>query len=116
MIQGQFGPAAWIGIALSIYILVMTFLLLLADQAMRRISEIRHEPISPISGLRVAKILVAIPIAQLVTGLALISSLLAKKVEWRGITYQIHGPWNIHLTEYHPYHSPQQSCSNNTSV
>jgi hypothetical protein len=29
--------------------------------------------------------------------------MLTQQIEWRGITYQVKGPWDIKLLEYLPY-------------
>lgn len=47
--------------------------------------------------------LIAIPLTQLVYGLAILSSISTSTITWRGITYKISDKGNINLVAYHPY-------------
>ena len=47
--------------------------------------------------------LIAIPWTQVVYLVALISALLVRRVEWRGVVYRIDGPTRIRLLEYRPF-------------
>jgi hypothetical protein len=57
----------------------------------------------------------AIPLAHVVYLACLVSAALLRKVDWRGITYEFQGPWDVRLLEYRPYEpadrSPDRSAS-----
>lgn len=64
---------------------------------------IRQEILPQYSAHAILKLILAIPLTQLVCAIALWQTMLTKQIEWRGITYQINGPWNIKLLDYFPY-------------
>jgi cellulose synthase/poly-beta-1,6-N-acetylglucosamine synthase-like glycosyltransferase len=116
LITSNFDTAIWIvGGAVS-YILGMALLLVLGEQGVRRVLRARGEPTESFSVLMMAKILLAIPLTQLVYAVTTIAAILAQSVEWRGITYQIKDAWNIRLTEYYPYQHSNKSLDTNVSL
>ena len=44
---------------------------------------------------------------------SLIKCLMLKRVEWRGIEYQVEGPWHITMQRYQPYSTMQESPTEN---
>ncbi|HEY9767167.1 MAG TPA: hypothetical protein V6C71_01510 [Coleofasciculaceae cyanobacterium] len=63
----------------------------------------RQEVLPQMSAIALGKLMLAIPATQLVLASALWQTMLTRQVEWRGITYQIKGLWDIKLLEYFPY-------------
>jgi hypothetical protein len=114
--SGNIGTAIGIAGGFACYILAMALQLVLVEQAVRRVVRARGESTTRFSALMMAKILVAIPLTQLVYAVTVVSAILMRKVEWRGIMYQIKGPWNIRLIEYRPYQLSSQSVGSNVSV
>jgi cellulose synthase/poly-beta-1,6-N-acetylglucosamine synthase-like glycosyltransferase len=106
LVSGNFGAAALVGGGFIGYILAMGLILAFLEQGVRRVGGARGEPTTRFSTLVIAKMLVAIPLTQLVCAVAMISAILARSVEWRGITYQIKGAWNVQLIDYRPFSSP----------
>ena len=39
-----------------------------------------------------------------------------RRVAWRGVTYQIDGPWDIRMLDYRPYEQPSPSAESNLSL
>ncbi|WP_227789371.1 MULTISPECIES: glycosyltransferase family 2 protein [unclassified Nodularia (in: cyanobacteria)] len=116
LINSNFDTAILIvGGAVS-YILGMALLLALGEQGVRRVLRDRGEPTESYSVLMMAKILIAIPLTQLVYAVTTISAILAQSVEWRGITYQIKDAWNIRLTKYYPYQNSNKPLDTNVSL
>ena len=37
------------------------------------------------------------------------SAAIMREIEWRGITYDVTGPWNVRLLKYRPYDLPMES-------
>lgn len=49
------------------------------------------------------KLVFALPLTCLVQLGCLVSALRVRRVNWRGVTYHIHGPGKLHLLEYRPF-------------
>ncbi len=114
--SGKIDSAIKIGGGFACYVLVMVVQLVLVEQVVRRVIRGQGELTTQFSALMMLKILVAIPLTQFVYGVTVVSAMLMRKVEWRGITYQIKGPWNIRLIEYQPYQFSGQSVGVNISL
>lgn len=58
------------------------------------------------------KVVLATPLTAFVYCSCLLKTLVAKRIQWRGIEYDIHGPWRIELVEYRPYQPASQQAEN----
>jgi cellulose synthase/poly-beta-1,6-N-acetylglucosamine synthase-like glycosyltransferase len=114
--RSNFTAAAWVGSGIVGYILAMAVLLILAEQAVRRVIRANGQKTQNFSFPVIAKILLAIPLMQLVVTLAGLSTMLKRKVEWRGVIYQIKDPYNIQLIEHHPSQVSLSSFDSKTSI
>lgn len=56
-----------------------------------------------------------LPLTQFVYGSATIAALFARKLTWRGIDYEVNGPFNIRMVEYKPYR-PLESENTQSSL
>jgi cellulose synthase/poly-beta-1,6-N-acetylglucosamine synthase-like glycosyltransferase len=74
------------------------------------------QSITPFSLATLLQIMAAIPLMQFIYPIALYSVMLMRNVNWRGVRYEVHGPWDIRLVEYQPYRSIPQLANVNTSV
>ena len=99
----QLAAAAWVGGALLVQFVSVAAILLLLERATRRIVRWRDEDMDWLTSIALWKMLIAIPLTQFVFTVALLKAAVMRQVEWRGVTYKIHGPWNIHLVEYRPF-------------
>jgi cellulose synthase/poly-beta-1,6-N-acetylglucosamine synthase-like glycosyltransferase len=116
LITSNFNTAILIACGAVSYILAMALLLVLGEQGVWRMLRARGELTESFSIMMMAKILLAIPLTQLVYAVTTIAAILAKSVEWRGITYQIKDAWNIRLTNYYPYQHSNKSLDTNISL
>lgn len=116
LVRGNCDTAIWVAGELVSYILAMGLALAFVEQGVRRVVRMRGEQTAPFSALLIAEILVAILLTHLAYAAAMLSAILAKSVEWRGITYQIKGPWNVQLTEYRPYQISNETVGTNASL
>jgi glycosyltransferase involved in cell wall biosynthesis len=61
------------------------------------------------------KLMLAAPLTQIMYLAALLSASFLRKVDWRGIRYELYGPTTVRLTQYQPYHpdiaSPKRAAS-----
>ena len=101
--QGQWMSAIVLGISFVAYLTLLLVLINVWQQAVREKLTLRHESLPNLSPVTFLKFIVAVPLTQLVCAIALWQAMLTQQVEWRGITYQVKGPWDIKLLEYFPY-------------
>jgi cellulose synthase/poly-beta-1,6-N-acetylglucosamine synthase-like glycosyltransferase len=116
LVSGNIAAAGWVGGGCVGYILAMALLLALLEQGVRRVAGEYGEPTKSFSFQFITKILLAIPLAQLVSALATVLALLTRNVEWRGVVYQIKDPYNVQLLEYHPYQISLQPLDHKASI
>lgn len=116
LLSGEWNIAGLSFSCFSIYTLGLLFLMLALEQGVQQVIRKHGEPMTKLSALTVAKMLIAIPLTQWVYGLAMVLSLGMRKVNWRGVTYRIKSPWNIRLVEYRPYQLLDQPHDNKVSI
>ena len=76
--------------------------LVILDRAARRIAEANGQPI-PQSSLGLwFRIFLAIPLAQVISSLAVVASARLTRVQWSGIEYEIRGSDDIRRLNYYP--------------
>lgn len=88
---------------LWLYGLSLFFSLLPMVRIMRQIASRRGQPSRWIAGWGFLKCAAVMPLTQVVYPAALAAATFAKSTDWRGIRYQIDGPWQIRMLEYLPY-------------
>jgi cellulose synthase/poly-beta-1,6-N-acetylglucosamine synthase-like glycosyltransferase len=103
VLTGEWNVAALSFGYFGIYTLGLLFMMLALEQGVQQVIRKHGEPMTKLSALTVVKMLIAIPLTQWVYGIAMVLSLGMRRVNWRGISYQIKGPWGIRLVEYRPY-------------
>ena len=103
MLTGHWQGAAWAGGGLACYQIAMLLFLAPMEVGVRRVVGARGEPTNWLAATTAAKLLPAVPLTQTIYSVVLISAILVRRVEWRGVSYQIDGPWEIRLIEYAPY-------------
>lgn len=103
VVSGNHPALAWTAAALGCYFAPMPILIGLMEQSVRRIARARGETTDWLTLRGVLRTLPAILLTQVVYAAAMISVLFLRSVDWRGVRYQVHGPWHVHLVEYHPY-------------
>jgi glycosyltransferase involved in cell wall biosynthesis len=82
------------------------------DGALRGMARVRGETLPRLPW----KTILAVPLMQLVSLAALLSAAFARRVEWRGATYELLGPMKLHLVEYRPYRAQAEDQGSRTSV
>lgn len=92
---------AWSAAGMLGYFTIMTALYFWVEECVLRVVAARHEPTHRLG----VRSFWAVPLTQFVQGLSLFSAMFTRKVQWRGVTYRINGPWDVELLEYRPYHA-----------
>ena len=111
---GNGWAAGWLAATLAGYLAAMVALLAVLEYSVRRGLRLRAEPLCRFDFTRLLRIVVAIPLTQIVYAGVLLSVLRVRRVEWRGAHYEIGGPWNVRLLEYRPYRAqtlPEQALN-----
>jgi hypothetical protein len=90
-----------------LYALGLLFLLWPLERSARRLVASRGEKTKWMSPLFWIYFICAGPLLQLLYPTAVASTVLMRRVDWRGVEYRIDDAWNIRLLEYRPYASSQ---------
>ncbi len=113
---GDARAMAFSGGALLGYEFSVVFLLSLMECSVRPILDGQGKQIRHRSRMGWLKIFAAVPLAQIVSGGALLSAQMLRKVDWRGIAYRIRGPYHVRLVGYRPYVPGPESENQNHSL
>jgi cellulose synthase/poly-beta-1,6-N-acetylglucosamine synthase-like glycosyltransferase len=93
LVSARWTGALWTGAGLTILILVNLFLFALIDSKihtiLRKRGQTKESWFQPL-------FIFAVPFSQLVIAICLGLATFSRKVIWRGTTYRIDGPWQIH--------------------
>ncbi|BAY48506.1 glycosyl transferase family protein [Scytonema sp. HK-05] len=116
LLTGEWNVAALLFGCFSIYTLGLLFMMLALEQGVQQIIRKHGEPMTKLSAGTVVKMLIAIPLTQWVYGIAMVLSLGMRRVNWRGVSYRIKGPWGIRLVEYRPYELLDQPDDSKVSI
>ena len=84
-------------------------LMAILEWAARRVVASRQEPTGWLSFWGWVSAFGVIPVTQVIYAGAMVSAMLLRHVDWRGVEYQIDGPWGIRLVEYRPYVPPHSA-------
>lgn len=103
LLTAQWHSAVEISSGLGIYTTVVVLLMGIWELEIRRRLKTRPESLPNLSLKTILKLLLALPLTQLVSAKAIAFGLLTRTVEWRGINYQIEGPWDVRLIKDLPY-------------
>ncbi|AFY35890.1 glycosyltransferase family 2 protein [Calothrix sp. PCC 7507] len=116
ILSGKWDTAALLLGCYGSYTLGLLWLMLILEQGVQQVISHHSQPIAKLSTNTIGKMLIGIPLTQWVYGLGLLSSLWMPTVTWRGITYEVAGPWNIRLVKYQPYQLLDQTGDRKLSL
>ncbi len=102
--------------SLGVYMQVLLFVAIALEKEVQQVLYKHDRQLPKISPATMMKMSIASPLTLWVYGLAMVSALWMTKVNWRGITYQVKGPWNIRLLKYRPYRLLDQPSDNQVSL
>lgn len=116
LISGQSDAAVICLGSFAIYTFGLLLLMLGLEQGIQRVILYQDKATTKLSFITLLKMLIGIPLTQWVYGFAFLSSLLKPTVNWRGVTYEVKGLWNIRLVKYSPYQLSDQSGNSKLSL
>ncbi len=106
-IQGHWIGAGIVLLSLLAYHSILTSMLPWMERSVCAIAADRGESISWPRRPSWLRLLWIAWVTQWTYTWAMLSCLFMKRFVWRGIEYEVGGPWNIKMKEYHPYQSEQ---------
>jgi glycosyltransferase involved in cell wall biosynthesis len=110
LVRGDTSTTSILGGACASFVISLVFSLWGMVEAVNRIAQSRGESTKWIRGMGdLLKCAMLMPITQFVYPAALAEAAIKKSTNWRGIQYQIDGPWEIRVEEYMPYHEESQT-------
>ncbi len=112
----QWQILVWTASGLAVYAVGLVSCICYLDREVRQVVALRGEHIPIFSLATVARILLALPVAQFAFAISIISAIQIKTVEWRGIFYKVISPWNIQLVKYYPCEALGAKGNMNTSL
>lgn len=103
VVVANWQAVAWLAGGLLLLQLSSGLLLALSEWAVRKIVRARAEPVGWLRPRTAAKLALAIPLTQLVYAAGLLMLGNMRRVQWRGVQYDIATPWDVKLIAYEPY-------------
>lgn len=109
---GQTAQAAWVCGSIAACWMLLWLSLMWLEYCVRQVIVVRGEsPGRRDTGFWI-KAAGAIPLALLLHFAAVVSATFKRRVDWRGTTYRVNSPWDIHIEDYQPFHRCHSSESN----
>ncbi len=112
----QWDAAALAFISYGSYIVALLLLAIALEIGVTPIIRHNTKVKTKLSPATIVRMLFGIPLTHWFYGFALTLSFWMSKVSWRGVTYQIKGPWHIRLIEYRPYQILDQPIDSKVSL
>lgn len=103
LVRGRLETGCLLLISMFAYQVALAILVPWMESSVARVVSDRGEKSDGNARFPAWMVFCAIAVTQVAYTLALIRTLLLRRVEWRGIPYRISGPWNIHRLNYRPY-------------
>lgn len=116
LVQNQWDTVAWAVGGLAGYISGLLVMLLLLEYGVRRVVAARGESTAWMSPIKLLKLPLVIPLAVIVHFAAVMLASLRQRVEWRGVTYQVNGPYDIQIVGERPFDESAQPVEQNVSL
>lgn len=116
LLQQQWQAVGFLAAGLLSYALVMLAGLGLLETAVRKPVYRRNQPTQWISPVTFVKLLVALPLTQILYAAALPTIRFMHDVTWRGVRYQIDGPWKVRLVTYRPFSAKHRPADSTVSL
>ncbi len=100
---GDVAAVAWSVAAAAAYIAIMLVYLPMLETGVRTVVRRRGEPTRWMSWRTILAIPLAGLLLQLIYPTAVVSTMLLRRVRWRGIDYSVDGPWKVRMLGYEPF-------------
>ena len=109
LVRSEYAAVAWSLAGLVLFELGSMLLLAAYEGAVRRAVAQRGEATRWLTPMGFVLLPIAVIATQMVYPVTLLRAMLIRKVEWRGVSYRIDGPWKIHLEAHPPFRDGQHA-------
>jgi len=109
---GEWAAAGVLGGALAMWVIGLASAMARIDGALRGMAARRGGTV-PWPSPRIVPAALLTPLVHLA---ALLSAIRMRKVEWRGVTYELLGPLTLRMVEYRPYRPAAEAADTKASV
>ncbi len=116
LIGGDFRSASIAGGGLLISGLLSVFAYVVVRSAVSQSCGLRNEQLPPMGAIRFIKLLLTVPIAQLIYGVSCLRCLVSQRVQWREITYELTGNSSVKMLDYRPFVQTKEQVRSNVSI
>jgi cellulose synthase/poly-beta-1,6-N-acetylglucosamine synthase-like glycosyltransferase len=99
LLQGFFTEALWFAAGAAVYSVIVMGLWLTLDFAVRRIIRAQGEAVPGILGAQLLRIPLAMLLSVAIHLSAILSATFLRRVVWRGVAYEVHGPQDVRLLD-----------------
>jgi cellulose synthase/poly-beta-1,6-N-acetylglucosamine synthase-like glycosyltransferase len=108
--------AKWLAGGFVLYQIVMLLLWPVMESAVRNIVRARCETSDWVTAKKFANFVMTNVVMQFIYPVGLISAMLLRRVDWRGVTYRVGGPWDVELLEYRPFEESKDQVTRQESL
>lgn len=105
-----------VGVGMLVFQVSLTAMLPWIDSAVKAIVQARGESVAWNADLGWLRFARAVWSTQWVYTWALVGCLFMRRVEWRGVEYDVAGPWKIQLLEYRPFQPEAEQQTSTQSL
>ena len=116
LLKTHWEAAAWAGGGLALYLTAMVLLMASMEVGVRRIVRARCQPTDWLTGATAARVMLAIPLTQVIYAAGLASTLFVRTHQWRGVVYRFGGGHKVRVIEDRPYKDTLPSSPAATSL
>ncbi len=103
LLKAQWEAAAWAGGGLALYLTAMVLLTVPLEIGVRRVVRARGEPADWLNCATAVRVLLAIPLTQVIYAAGLVSTFFVRTHKWRGIVYRFDRARGVRVIEDRPY-------------
>ncbi len=117
VLTNQLEVATHLGIGFVIFYIGAGVIPMIAfDYSVRRVAAAWGKPVPAMSLSTLVKMSAVLFLGYFSALLAVFPAMVARQMEWRGITYEIQDSRDVRLIEYHPYQPCSQTLNPNASI
>ncbi len=114
--RNETAAAGWAAGGLALFWLVMLVLLIVGETTVRNSCRARGDAIPKFPLIAMLRVPVAIVLACYVHTRGVLVAQFTRCVDWRGVRYELRGPWNVRLIEDLPFRVDAAQSLANTSI
>jgi len=99
----EWSVMAWIAVSLGIFLVLHWLGMLAVEKSAERLVVNRGESASWLGWKALWRTFLCVPLTQIVYFIVVLKTMWVRRVCWRGIWYEIAGPWDVRMDSYRPF-------------